>query len=95
MQMNYLGTGEIFVMVWFSVAVIIEIISSIVLWFWLRRHGVKFVFGLAGIPGYMERAYLAWCRSQGHPCTRVLVLRAVSIINVIVAAIFFIAIATR
>ncbi len=89
MQVNYPSTGEIFVMIWFSVSVIIEIISSVLLWLWLRRRGVRLVFSLTGIPGYIERAYLVWCRSQGRPCRRVLVLRAVSIINVIIAAVFF------
>jgi len=90
MQVNYFNLGEIFIIIWFSISVIIEIASSIVLWFWLRRHGISLVFGLTGIPGYLEGAYLKWCRKQGISGRTVLILRAFSIINVIFAAVFFI-----
>jgi len=89
MQVNYLGMTmfRVFVNVWFAASVVIQVASSIVFWFWLRRRGVRLVYGLAGIPGYLERAYLGWCRSQGRSGTTVIVLRAMSVINVIVAAV--------
>jgi hypothetical protein len=95
MQVNYPSTGETIILIWFAVSVFIEIVSSIVLWFWLRRRGVKLVYGLAGIPGYMERAYLEWCRSQGRASRALLVWRVILHINVVVAAIFFIPIVSR
>jgi hypothetical protein len=95
MQVNYPSTGEILIFVWFGVSVFVEVVGSFVFWFWLRRRGVKLTYELlAGIPGCMEYAYLEWCRSQGHSGTRVLTLRAISIINVIVAGIVFIRLLT-
>ena len=95
MQVNYPSTGEILIFLWFAGSVFVAIAGTFVLWFWLRRHGVRLVYGLAGIPGYMEYAYFQWCRSQGRSSRRMLVLRAISIINVIVAAVFFITIVSR
>jgi hypothetical protein len=80
-----LNTSEV-IFIWFGLAILVEVASSVVLLLWLRRRGVKVLFGLTGIPGYLERAYLKWCRSQGHSGKRVLLLRALSIINVIIAA---------
>lgn len=82
-----MSTREVIIGVWFVVAILIEVGSTLVLLLWLRRRGVRLVFGLTGIPGYLERAYREWCRNQGRPSTGVLVLRAVSLINVVVAAI--------
>ncbi|MCM3901795.1 MAG: hypothetical protein ND866_08830 [Pyrinomonadaceae bacterium] len=82
-----LNLGEAAIYVWFVLAILTEVMSSFVLWMWLRRHGVKLVFGLTGIPGYSERAYLGWCKAHEHSGTTVLWLRALSILNVIAAAI--------
>ena len=78
---------KIFIFVWFAVAIVVELFSSLVLFFWLRRHGVKLVFGLTGLPGYMERAYYIQCCTNGRPCKTVLILRTFSVINLIVSAI--------
>jgi len=76
--------------IWFVASIIFEVVSSFLLWIWLRKRGVRLVFGLSGIPGYLERFYIDWCRSHGHPYKRVLVTRVISVINLIVAAIVFI-----
>jgi hypothetical protein len=89
--MNHPGnTSETAIIIWFVVAGLIEISSSISLLFWLRRHGVKLIFGLRGTPGYLEYAYIKWCRSQGCSWTTVVVLRIISIINLIAAGVVFI-----
>jgi hypothetical protein len=88
--MNYFNILEIIIIIWFSMSVFIEIASSLVFWFWLRRHGVNLVFSLIGIPGYMESAYRKWCRKNGVSGKTVLILRISSIINVIIASVFFI-----
>lgn len=76
------------VIVWFALAILTEVVSSFMLWAWLRCHGARLVFGLAGIPGYLEHAYHEWCNSHQQPCRAVLLLRAASVVNVIAAAIF-------
>jgi hypothetical protein len=81
---------EIFIMIWFSVSVIIEIVGNIVLRNWLRHRGVKLIFVLTGTPGYLEGVYLKFCRSQGQSATRVLTLRVISMINIIIVGIIFI-----
>lgn len=87
MQVNYPSMSEILIFIWFALSVFIAVTGTVVLWFWLRRRGVKLVYGLTGVPGYMERAYVAWCRNNGQqPNKTMIVLRAISIINLIVAA---------
>lgn len=87
MQVTNPSIGEIVVFVWFGVSVIVAVAGTVALWFWLRRLGVRLVYGLAGVPGYMEHAYTAWCRSQGlKPNRTVILLRVISLINVAVAA---------
>lgn len=95
MPLNYPSTGAVFIIVWFAVSILIEVIGTFVFWIWLRKRGLKLVFGLTGTPGYMEYTYLKWCRSQlRRPNTGMLVFRAVSLINVIIAGIFFILLVT-
>jgi hypothetical protein len=94
MQVNYPSTGEILIFVWFGVSVFVAVGGNFVFLFWLRRRGVKLVYSLVGIPGYMDYAYLQWCRSHGRSGKRVLILRAISIINAIVAGIVFILLLT-
>ncbi len=96
MQMNYPSTGEVLIIIWFAVSVLIAVIGTFVFWIWLVRRGVKLVFMWTGTPGYLEYAYLKWCRSQGvRPSRRIIFFRIVSIINVVVAAAFFIAFCSR
>ena len=83
-----LNMGRAVICVRFALAILTEIVSSFVLWIWLRRHGVNLVFGLTGIPGYLETAYHQWCKTYQHPEAIVLRLRAVSIVNVIASAAF-------
>ncbi len=88
MQVTEPSTGQLVVFVWFAVSVIVAVVGTVALWIWLRRQGVQLVYGLAGIPGYMEHAYIAWCRSQRvKPNKTVILLRAISIVNVVLAAV--------
>ncbi len=91
MQTTYPSIGQIVIMVWFSISVIIAIVGTFVLWFWLRRRGIKLIFMLTATPGYLEYSYVKWCRSQGqHPKPIVLIFRTHSLMNAIVAGILFI-----
>ena len=81
-------------MIWFAASVFIVVVSTFALWLWLLRQGVKLLFIWIGTPGYLEYAYLQWCRNKGQrPNRGIIAFRAVMIINVIIAAIFFIAVA--
>ena len=96
MPMNSLSTGEILIIIWFAVSVLIAVVGTFVFWLWLVRRGVKLTFMWTGTPGYLEYTYLKWCRGEGRTLNRgIIVFRAVSIINVVIAAAFFIAFAAR
>ena len=93
--MNLLGhASEIAIAIWFVVSIFVEVASATALWMWLRRRHVPLIFGLTGTPGYLERAYLKWCRSQGRSGRRILVLRAISTINAILSVIAFVLMVT-
>lgn len=93
--MNALSKMDVLILVWFASAIVIEVASSFMLFIWLRYHGVRLVFGLTGVPGYMERKYDEFCRDNGRPKKLVLYLRALSIVNVVLAAIFAIRMFSR
>ena len=46
-------------------------------------------------PGYLERVYRDWCRSQGRSAKRILILRGISTVNVLLAAVAFIGLVSR
>lgn len=90
-MMEYPNPVDIVVIIWFALSVIIAVFGTFVFWIWLRRSGIKLFFGLIGTPGYLEYAYLKWCRAQHiSPKRGILFVRVLSIINVIIAGISFI-----
>ena len=72
---------------WFASAVFIAVIQNVVFMHWLKKLGVRFIFGLAGTPGYLDYVYFNWCKSQGRSPKRILILRALCLANAILAAI--------
>jgi len=78
---------ESVVLIWFIVSVLAHLLSGLGLWLWLARHRVKMVFGLAGIPGYLERRYRDWAESAGRSSRLVINLRVISTINVVVVSV--------
>jgi hypothetical protein len=42
-----------------------------------------------GFPGYLERAYIAWCRSKGLPSNTLVIWRTISMTNVVITAVLF------
>ena len=83
-------TLQIIGALWFSSAIFIEVIQNVVFTHWLKKRGVRFVFGLAGTPGYLDYVYFNWCKSQGRSARRVLILRTLCLVNVILAAVIVI-----
>jgi len=49
------------------------------------------LFSLAGMPGYLDLAYLRWCRDQKKSPAALLWFRAASVVNLLVAVWAFIA----
>lgn len=91
MQVANPSIGQIFIMIWFSISVVVAIAGTFVLWYWLKLQKVDPIFMLIGTPGYLEYFYVKWCRSHGrHPKTVVIVFRALSLISAIVAGILLI-----
>jgi hypothetical protein len=74
---------HIVVLVWFVVAVVVEVMSSEILRAWLRRRGVDVPY--ARMPGRLERAYLQYSQAQGRSGRLVVGLRRASMINVVLA----------
>jgi hypothetical protein len=72
---------------WFASAIFIALIQNLVFFFWLKKLGVRLIFGLGGTPGYLDYVYFNWCKSQGRSPKRILLLRALCFANVILAAI--------
>jgi hypothetical protein len=86
MPVSRLSTWEEVVVLWFSVSVAIQILSGVALWLWLVIHEVKVTFVFVGFPGYVERCYMQWRRSQGRSYRLVISLRIASAANTIAAA---------
>jgi hypothetical protein len=90
MQINDTVIGSVLIPLWFSASAVIEIVGGIILWCWLHRRGIELIFMLTGTPGYLELVYLRYCRNQGRSSKRVLIFRLISLINVVIAGIYFI-----
>jgi hypothetical protein len=76
------------VLIWFAVAVLAETVGILAFAMWLRRRGVTLVFGLVGIPGYLEYRYVRWCQSRGQSSRRGIALRLLLLFNMILAILF-------
>jgi len=81
---------EIIIFIWFASSVLIAVVGNFAFWIWLRRRGIKLIFGLVGTPGYLDYVYLKWCREQGRSGKAIIILRVLSVSNVIAAGIVFI-----
>ena len=73
------------VLVWFACAVLAEVVSTLAFFVWLRRKKVALVFGMTGVPGYLEFRYVDWCRANHLPSTNWIVVRLLLMTNVLSA----------
>jgi hypothetical protein len=73
------------VLVWFACAVLAEVLSTVGFAIWLRRRKVSLIFGMIGVPGYLERRYAEWCRANGRASRNWIVVRLLLIANVVAA----------
>jgi len=74
-------------MAWFIASIVLQVFTTVFFVFWLRRRGAKLIFGLTGVPGYLELQYLDLCRRQGRSAKTILTLRAILLISALLAAI--------
>jgi len=72
---------------WFVTSIVLQIGTTVFFLLWLRRRGAKLIFGLTGVPGYLELQYLDLCRRQARSAKTILTLRVILLINVLLAAI--------
>ena len=79
------------VTLWFCSSVLAAVVENVIFVVWLRRKHVPFVFGLSGLPSYVNKQYLAWCRSVGEePRWAWLRWRRLLLANALIAAAAFV-----
>jgi hypothetical protein len=83
-------TARTIVVVWFMCSVLIEVIGNAVFYYWLRRKGIPLSSLFAGTPGYLDWVYVRWSRERHHSPKRLLLMRALSLMNMVAAAVVFI-----
>jgi hypothetical protein len=93
MQTANPSLGQILVICWVVVSFIIEYITTVLFLIWLRRQGATLIFGLTGIPWYLEKVYIAWCKSKGkNPNGKFLKIRAILLANLLIGMVIFVGI---
>jgi hypothetical protein len=80
-----LSTLQELTLVWFMFAVLAEVVSTIAFAVWLRHRNVSLIFGMIGVPGYLENRYAGWCRTNNRPSTGWITVRILLMVNVVVA----------
>lgn len=76
------------ILIWFASAILAEVIGMLIFAWQLRRSGARLVFGMVGVPGYLEYHYAQWCNSRRESPRNVIVLRALLLLNMILAILF-------
>jgi len=80
-----LSTWQWVVLMWFMCSVLVEVLSTLMFSVWLRRRNVELIFGMIGIPGYLEYQYAQWCRANSRPSRAWLAVRGLLMVNVILS----------
>jgi len=73
------------VAVWLIASMLLEIGTSVPLYFWLRRR-IEVSPALYGVPGYLERRFLSWCRQESVDGRFVVTVRIGLMVNLLLAA---------
>jgi len=81
--------------IWIMASLALEVFGNAAFVLWLRRQGAEVRFGWAGMPIYVDRVYVEWCRAQGREPGKILLLRRISLINAAVAALLAIPLLSR
>jgi hypothetical protein len=72
----------------FVLSCLVLVVSQTVMSRFLANRVVKMHFGLGATPGYTDKLFLKWCADNNRSFTWVVVVRALSIIVLIVSAIY-------
>lgn len=88
--MKSINLMQVIGMVWFVTSIALEIGTTIFFMLWLRWRGITLIFGLTGVPGYLEMRYMELCQREARSAMKILVLRLILLINVLLAAIIVI-----
>jgi hypothetical protein len=75
------------VLLWFIAAVALEVVSSLAFMAWLRWRGVKYDYGFAGVPGYLEWVYFKWARAGGRNPWFIFTARVLILVNLVPAVV--------
>ena len=82
---------EYVIPIWFVLSVLLYVLSGVILGLWLwRKRYVKLSSAFAGLPGYLEAAYIKYCKENNRPYKLLIAMRVIFTINVIFAGISFI-----
>jgi hypothetical protein len=79
MQIDYLITF------WYVGSFLLQLVSTVALWRWLRNRNVKLSFSLITAPWYLEHKYITWCKENGRPYQKVIGLLGLIMLNFIAA----------
>jgi len=75
------------VAVWCAGSIALAVIENTVFLVWLRRKGAQFDMAWSGVPGYLDRAYSAWCGKVGRSPQRVLWIRRLILLNLLISVV--------
>ena len=73
------------ILIWFMCAVLAEVLITLLFAIWLRQRGVNLIFGMIGVPGYLELLYAQWNRAQGRSSRNWIAMRALMLANLVLA----------
>jgi hypothetical protein len=76
--------------IWFAVSALVAIFTNVGLYFWLRRRHTPMQASLVGMPGYLDLAYMRWCREQNKSPAALLWFRGASLVSLLIAGWAFI-----
>jgi hypothetical protein len=80
-------TLQILFIVWFSVSVMLGLCGNIVMQSFLTRRGVNTSSLMRGMPGYLDKLYIDWCKANDKPYIFIIFLRWIVFLSAILAII--------
>jgi hypothetical protein len=74
---------------WLFCSLLLELLSHLYFRRLMQRHGLRIPLWKEGMIGGFEMAYVKWCRARGRPYKRFIVVRVLTLINLVVATVVF------
>ncbi|MGA9794152.1 MAG: hypothetical protein WBQ17_01330 [Rhizomicrobium sp.] len=71
----------------FAWSIAAMVIFQFVLWYFLRSNGVAVDFFYVGMPGYLDRKYVAWCKQHNRSYWFAIALRIVFPLSAILSSV--------